>query len=220
MVLRSSSTPTSRTRATSKSRTIVIFDHSDADLAATTHGNDYIAGGPDNDVIFGGLGNDISRATARWPIDAITGNFAFRPAVSTWLGSLPVRNRPTSARAGRRIGAWDPSQPLFVSPSTETATDGDDYIEGNGGNDVIFGNLGQDDIIGGSSTLFGLDTVPRPLRPDGTDIIFGGAGTAGRSASATTYGDAARRANVHARDADTIVGDNAQHLPAGRRRHP
>ncbi len=37
-------------------------------------------------------------------------------------------------------------------PSTEAATDGDDYIEGNGGNDVIFGNLGQDDIIGGSST--------------------------------------------------------------------
>ena len=48
---------------------------------------------------------------------------------------------------------------LVVTASFEAASDGDDYIEGNGGDDVIFGNLGQDDIVGGSSTLFSLDTV-------------------------------------------------------------
>jgi len=44
-----------------------------------------------------------------------------------------------------------------------------------GGNDVIFGNLGQDDIIGGSSDLFNLRLPTQ--RPDGSDLIFGGAGT-------------------------------------------
>ena len=58
------------------------------------------------------------------------------------------------------------------------AADGDDYIEGNGGNDVVFGGLGQDDIIGGSSDFFGLTTASQ--RPDGTDMLFGGAGTRGR----------------------------------------
>ena len=40
---------------------------------------------------------------------------------------------------------------------------------------MIFGNLGQDDIIGGSSNLFSLTTAAQ--RPDGADLIFGGAGT-------------------------------------------
>ena len=60
-------------------------------------------------------------------------------------------------------------------PSFEAATDGQDYIEGGGGNDVIFGGLGQDDIVGGSSNFFSLTTPNK--RPDGDDIIFGGAGT-------------------------------------------
>ena len=49
------------------------------------------------------------------------------------------------------------------------------YIEGGGGCDTIFGGLGQDDIVGGSSSLFGLDSPAK--RPDGRDILFGGAGT-------------------------------------------
>src|SRR6185437_12790089 len=94
---------------------------------------------------------------------------------------------------------------LTVSPSYEAATDGEDYIEGNGGNDVIFGNLGQDDLIGGSSDFFSLATPDQ--RPDGSDLIFGGAGTRiGRDADTfpTTAADA------HSRDADTIVGDNGR----------
>ena len=81
------------------------------------------------------------------------------------------------------------------------ASDGDDYIEGGGGDDLIFGNLGQDDIVGGSSSLFGL-TSPE-LRPDGADVIWGGAGSDGlrNSAGDTSEGG-------HARDADVILGDN------------
>ena len=63
---------------------------------------------------------------------------------------------------------------LDIVPSLEAATDGEDYIEAGGGRDVVMGGLGQDDIIGGSSELYGLDTPD--LRPDGSDLIFGGAG--------------------------------------------
>ncbi|HTE37397.1 MAG TPA: hypothetical protein VK630_12710, partial [Reyranella sp.] len=89
-------------------------------------------------------------------------------------------------------------------PSAEAATDGDDYIEGNGGNDVIFGNLGQDDIIGGSSNLFSL---ANPLqRPDGADLIFGGAGT---ERSRDEFGNTVDEGDLsHGRDSDMILGDN------------
>ncbi len=91
---------------------------------------------------------------------------------------------------------------LTVDASVDAETDGDDYIEGNGGNDVIFGNLGQDDIVGGSSSLFvGLETSAQ--RPDGSDLIFGGAGTA---YARNDEGDLS--ADGHARDADMILGDN------------
>src|SRR5207245_3726388 len=122
-------------------------------------GDDYIAGGPDNDVIFGQLGNDTIQGDG---------------SIASALAQTPVR-----------VGAFrDVNGNLVVTPSFEAATDGDDYIEGNGGNDVIFGGLGQDDIIGGSSDLFSLTT--RAMRPDGSDMIFGGAGThAGRY----DYGD-------------------------------
>ncbi len=95
----------------------------------------------------------------------------------------------------------DAAGQLVVSASVEAASDGDDYIEGNGGADVVFGNLGQDDIIGGSSSLFSLSTPSR--RPDGADLIFGGAGT---DISRDNTGDLA--STGHARDADTILGDN------------
>src|SRR5213076_1115189 len=67
---------------------------------------------------------------------------------------------------------------LDLVPSFEgTTSDGEDYIEGNGGNDTVFGGLGQDDIVGGSSSLYSLrdplDPVhDRVLRPDGSDYIF------------------------------------------------
>jgi hypothetical protein len=90
---------------------------------------------------------------------------------------------------------------LILRASVEAASDGDDYIEGNGGKDVIFGNLGQDDIIGGSSGLFSLTSFSQ--RPDDADTIFGGAGT---DVARNDAGDLS--ATGHARDSDVILGDN------------
>ncbi|WP_413172043.1 DUF4347 domain-containing protein [Anabaena azotica] len=106
---------------------------------------------------------------------------------------------------GNDVIQGDSSTAETVSPtnySVTAASDGDDYIEGGGGDDLIFGNLGQDDIIGGSSSLFGNTTASQ--RPDGKDVIFGGAGT---SINRNDVGDTS--ANGHARDADVIIGDNA-----------
>jgi Ca2+-binding RTX toxin-like protein len=95
-----------------------------------------------------------------------------------------------------------PEGTLTVTPSFEAETNGDDYIEGNGGDDLIAGNLGQDDIIGGSSNLFGLTTPD--MRPDGADLIFGGAETR------IDRNDTGLEGQIgHARDADVILGDNA-----------
>ncbi|MFC1542035.1 calcium-binding protein, partial [Candidatus Latescibacterota bacterium] len=90
---------------------------------------------------------------------------------------------------------------LVVNASLESEGDGDDYIEGGGDTDLVFGNLGQDDIIGGSSNLFGQDTPEK--RPDGSDLLFGGAGT---DIARNDAGDESARG--HARDADVILGDN------------
>src|SRR5207247_4437447 len=145
-------------------------------------GNDYIAGGGGNDEIFGQLGNDTIQGDG-----AIEGKLLGAPV-------LAHRNGDNS---------------LTLVASFEASTDGDDYIEGGGGNDTVFGGLGQDDIIGGSSNLFTLTTPG--MRPDGSDMIFGGAGThAGRY----DYGDLSLDGvgvlanQLHARDADTIIGDN------------
>ena len=142
-------------------------------------GDDYIAGGADDDTIFGQLGDDI-----------IQGDGSIGETVNA------IRLADLT---------------LFLDPSVEAVSDGDDYIEGNGGNDVIFGNLGQDDIIGGSSDQFSL--ISPDLRPDGSDLIFGGAGT---NVDRNDIGDAlidgdgviTDNATGHARDADTILGDN------------
>ena len=74
-------------------------------------------------------------------------------------------------------------------------TDGDDHVEGGSGSDLIYGGLGQDDLIGGSSSLFGLTAAAQ--RADGSDWIFGGAGT---RIGANDPGDPS--ADGHARDAE------------------
>jgi Ca2+-binding RTX toxin-like protein len=168
---------------------ITLLDHSftDQTQAENDFGDDYIAGGPDDDVIFGQLGNDT-----------IQGD-----------GSINGKTANTAVEAWRITGTGTAADgTLHVVASFEAATDGDDYIEGNGGNDTIFGGLGQDDIMGGNSTLFSLTTYEQ--RPDGADIIFGGVGT--RIDRLQVLTDANRGAIVmvdrHARDADAIGGDN------------
>jgi hypothetical protein len=186
----------------------------DVEGLETSFGDDYIAGGTEHDVIFGQLGDDT-----------IQGDGSIASAVGA---ETVTENRITNAQAdlepvyakrvqdGVLVLAPDvvvPNLVLDYQASFETADDGDDYIEGNGGADVIFGNLGQDDIVGDNSSLFTLDTRDERL-PSGSDIIFGGAGT---NAGRNDLGDATQNADNlitvdatgHARDADAIAGDNA-----------
>jgi Ca2+-binding RTX toxin-like protein len=104
---------------------------------------------------------------------------------------------------------------VFEGVQGGAVTDGDDYVEGNGGSDLLIGNLGQDDVIGGSSRFFGLTSAT--LRPDGSDVIFGGAANADRVKRHAFTGDVSGDDVVfangivrrHAADADFIMGDNA-----------
>jgi Ca2+-binding RTX toxin-like protein len=168
-------------------RDITLLDHS-KNTQSGVYGADYIAGGADDDMLFGQLGDD-----------KIQGD-----------GSIDL---PSDIAA-----SVDENGILTGSPSVEAETDGDDYIEGNGGNDLIAGNLGQDDIIGGSSDLFGL-TTPN-MRLDGADLIFGGAGMRvshndpgleerTRKNETTDPTTEEISGYVHNRDADVILGDNA-----------
>ncbi len=178
---------------------IVELYHSD-DIAtglslAGSFGDDYIAGGAANDMIFAQLGDDVVQGDG-----AIEGALAGTPVGAERVAAPDIALTPTLTVP--TIGT------LSVTASFEAATDGDDYIEGNGGDDVVFGNLGQDDIVGGSSGLFSLTGAD--LRPDGSDMLFGGAGLRiERDAAVTTANaDTIVPAEAHARDADTMIGDN------------
>jgi hypothetical protein len=171
---------------------ITLIQHSAAP-AAGTFGNDYIAGGGADDMIFGELGDDTIQGD---------GSIDYVSHLENPDGTINM------ASPGGRVGASRSSTGLLlVYPSFDGATDGQDYIEGGGGNDVIFGGQGQDDLIGGSSNMFSL-TAPG-LRPDGSDIIFGGSGTkltqddldVGENSTTGQFAD-------HASDADMILGDN------------
>ncbi len=161
----------------SAEREIELFDHSDT-TTSEVFGDDQIAGGAEDDVIFGQLGNDIIQGDGATILD--------EGVLSPVLISV-LSNRES------------------VEDFAGTGRDGDDYIEGNGGDDLIFGNLGQDDLIGGSSELFGLVTTAQ--RPDGQDVILGGAGI---RLVRNNLGDLS--ADGHARDADTILGNNGNLL--------
>ncbi|HEY3003263.1 MAG TPA: hypothetical protein VGJ44_13020, partial [Kribbellaceae bacterium] len=165
-------------------------------------GNDYIAGGANNDVIFGQLGNDTIQGDGS--IDYISHRYV--DDVLATIDPNLLGGRVTAFRIvgtpGCTSGLCDLIGPLTVYPSYEAASDGDDYIEGGAGNDIAFGGLGQDDIVGGSSSFFSL--ITRDQRPDGSDRLFGGAGTR----IARDLDSMVGAADQHARDADTLVGDN------------
>ena len=187
-------------------RDITVVDHADV-VPAGRFGDDLMAGGADDDFMLGDLGNDVMQGDGS--ISAIAD---------------PGPNTITTTHSD--TGTPDSSSTLYFN-IPEALTDGDDYIEGSGGSDLIFGGLGQDDLIGGSSSFFGLDTPEE--RPDGSDIIFGGAGTPARLArndfvgatdtdtgtavgvGAVPTGDDPQipLADRHSRDADFIMGDNA-----------
>ena len=185
-------------------RDIELIDHSDAVqlVPQGRFGSDVMAGGGDSDVMFGQLANDLMQGDG-----AIESTTAEDPFISR---ALTVAD----------MGLPDTGEPLYFH-IPELASDADDYLEGNGGDDLIYGGLGQDDMIGGSSALFGLTTEDE--RPDGSDVIYGGVGLdTDRSdigdttaedgvllASIDSEGNITTAAGGHARDADYIMGDNA-----------
>ncbi|MFN8136916.1 MAG: calcium-binding protein [Propionicimonas sp.] len=191
-----------------------------ADLLVGGQGDDRVDGGAGTDLLFG----DSARVDQAWTRTATGWNpsflritlldhdvLALKAAVKAFgdddlaggagsdvvFGQLGDDVIQGDGSIDLAVGASRDAQGrLVLSPSELAPTDGDDYIEGGGGNDVIFGNGGSDDIIGGSSALFSLVTVDD--RPDGRDILFGGAGTqAGRNDDTVTTGDS-----------DVLVGDN------------
>lgn len=197
-------------------RDIELVDHSD-NVQATPlgrFGNDVMAGGADSDTMFGELGNDLMQGD---------GSIASAEAAAPF-----IRRELTVTDSG----SPDTGETLYFN-IPEHASDADDYLEGNGGSDLMYGGLGQDDMIGGSSALFGLryetdseskdyalDPAGEYLRPDTTDYIYGGAGidTDRNTIGATTFNLASEdgtthvittTADGHARDADFIMGDNA-----------
>jgi Ca2+-binding RTX toxin-like protein len=178
-------------------RDIELIDHSDT-TAQGLYGADIMAGGADSDVMFGELANDLMQGDGLIGTAADSGpnteTIVVADSVGTTGGTL-----------------------YFNIP--EDTTDADDYMEGNGGSDLMYGGLGQDDIIGGSSELFGLTT--EVMRPDDSDFIFGGVGIdTDRNDIGDTETEALASENDdthvittvpggHARDADFIMGDNA-----------
>jgi Ca2+-binding RTX toxin-like protein len=101
---------------------------------------------------------------------------------------------------------------ILTATISDSDIGGDDYIEGNGGGDTVYGGLGQDDIIGGSSSLYSLNTASQ--RPDGADTLYGGNGDliARNNEGETVVNEAGNTVlpenERHARDADMILGDN------------
>ena len=158
-----------------------------------------------------------SRATA-----ASSDAFARRSTTTTVPRRTPARSRTPDGctGVGRRTSSATTSATSTSSRRSRRATDGEDYIEGNGGNDIVFGGLGQDDIVGGSSDFFSL-THAATSGPTAADLHL----RRRRHCTSTATTTATRRATAtrrrpptgHARDADTIVGDNGRHHP--HRRH-
>jgi hypothetical protein len=136
----------------------------------------------------------------------------------TGTGTAAIVTGLAMALPGRQVGVAnaDPSNvagnpfrdknnALELYPSFTAPTDGDNYIEGGGGNNIIFGGGGQNDIVGGNSDLFSLTTQTlRAQQPNGSNLIFGGAGTdvyRNDPANATDP-------NRHAQNSDVILSND------------
>ncbi|WP_431024660.1 hypothetical protein [Halomonas sp. H5] len=219
--------------------TLLDHDHAiqDAGGADRTFGDDAMAGGADGDMLFGSLGDDVIQGDGSleildpfglgdllvlWELDATSG---WQPETLTTLGDLvdgletndidPLRDSGEAGPQAFDLQMGDGQlnevdNPLLALRFNiiERASDDDDYIEGNGGSDLLYGGLGQDDIIGGSSALYGLVTAEQ--RPDSGDEIYGGAGERlARNEFVGVDDDLIEWQDRHARDADVILGDNA-----------
>jgi hypothetical protein len=170
-------------------------------------------------MIFGQAGNDTVQGDGS--IDYVShilidnGLGAMIVSASDKLGGRVGVYQTATNIAGNPFRAADNS--LVLRPSFDGAADGQDYIEGNAGSDLLFGNQNQDDLIGGNSDMFSLKdptfNISQSLRPDGSDLIFGGSGVAVArnaigDATIDANGNITTTANGHANDSDAIVGDN------------
>ncbi|WP_254277881.1 hypothetical protein [Halomonas sp. 3H] len=219
-------------------RTISLLDHDhdtqDATGAHRPYGDDLMAGGADGDMLFGGLGDDVIQGDGSIEI---LGDFELANLLGQWGLTLTGWQAATEDKLDELVAGETGLEKVDIDPRRdrgeagphsfdvdvnegntsilslrfnviERASDGDDYIEGNGGSDLLYGGLGQDDIIGGSSSLFGL--VEADQRPDGGDEIYGGAGQRlERNEFVGTDDDLIEWQDRHGRDADVIMGDNA-----------
>jgi Ca2+-binding RTX toxin-like protein len=190
--------------------TLVDHDFTIQGDAQGRFGRDIMAGGAAADRMFGQLDDDLMQGDGSIDLAATA---AFYHSWQVDAPGLPDDNNPGAPEVS------DSYVELYFNVP-EQLTDGHDYMEGNGGADLMFGGLGQDDMIGGSSELYGLDTWAK--RPDGSDIMFGGAGIRterndfGASINGIAFASLDGATNVitelaagHANDADYMMGDNA-----------
>jgi Ca2+-binding RTX toxin-like protein len=158
-----------------------------------------------------GCSTTPSRPTRR--TSAMTTSPAAPRTIASTVSSATTSSRATvrsrsSSTVRAVFASSDPTNGvLTVVPSFERANDGEDYIEAGGGNDIVFGGLGQDDIIGGSSELF-FDSPSPNQRPDGEDILFGGAGLRINRYDLGQGGDSVV-SRCHHSSTPTHLGDNA-----------
>ena len=183
------------------------FDVNAGIKGADSWGNDYLAGGAHNDLVFGQMGNDIVHGRRQHRATPRSGELPRRClAQPRRLPGRPTRTATTTTHAGTCDLVGD----LDLIPSFDAATDGQDYVEGNGGNDTCSAATARTTSSAAAPTS-SASTTPY-LRPDGADLHRSAA--AACTATATTT--AARRSacavpvDRHGHDADTIVGDNGR----------
>ncbi len=212
-------------------RTVYLLDHDEAtmtdalerdvfdtDADGRRFGNDVMVGGLDDDEMWGQLGDDVIQGDGA--LDIVFPAAALPPYD-------PAQDADPSF--GVKTAVIDTLNVSLEFNVFEHLGDGNDYIEGNGGSDRIYGGLGQDDITGGSSTLFFHGATLETDRPDGADLIYGGAGNpnvllrngefgggmdgdieTGAEVSFDGLDTVVTESIRHARDADAIFGDNAE----------
>ena len=173
-----------RRTARRPTRRLVGLLHGHAvDHATTTatglFGDDYIAGGAGDDLIFGQLGNDMHPGRR---LDRLVRDDR-QPAADLDVDGLPRRRQASSCtRRSRRPPTATTTSRAAAAPTSSSATSA------------------RTTSSAAARTCSRLDR--RGQRPDGGDLLFGGAGTR-RSRRNDATG-----ASRHGRDADTIVGDN------------
>ncbi|HEX6131212.1 MAG TPA: hypothetical protein VF044_05745 [Actinomycetota bacterium] len=189
----------------------VVCDYvGDLDLVpsfeGSTDGEDYIEGGGGDDTVFGGLGqDDILGGSSDFfgLVDELLGLVGQAVAISGLTGTWEI-----TAVSGGTLTLYGDALPAVQSTRT---------VEIVGANKRLTATVALTSAAdGGTLAIAGFDwsalgaVAGADRRPDGRDLLFGGAGTqAGRNQD-VAFADGTPAANLHARDADTMIGDNGR----------